>query len=207
MVKILNIIFLISFLIIIINCIGICNKLTNVPPESEFHCSGLKIDSLMNMDDKYCCYWSFKDNITNKIISRCSSIDENQYNNLDEYILNKRKIYNNLDIKCVENQKIFCNNIVLNEEEINDCKALAIPNSKDIYCCRWKFEDSKNYNKKNNYCASINKFEYLNIKKYVEYKNKDPEQRYENLEIECLSNFISDINVYSFLLLIIYLFL
>ena len=203
----LKILILINFQILIIDCYTLCNKETNLPPSSEYHCSGLIIDKLTNNNDKYCCYWNFIDNSTNKEINRCSSINENQYNNLDEYIFNKTKKYKNLNIKCVESQEIFCSNIVLDEEEINDCSKLKISNLKDKYCCKWRFEDSKNYNKKNDYCASINKFEYLNIKQYIKYKNEDPEQRYEKLEIECKGKFIHFLNLKKVLYILLFLFL
>ena len=182
--KILKIFIICYFQILFIKCLSLCNKETNSPPYSEYHCSGLKIDPSTHKNDTYCCLWTFIDNYTNKERSRCSSINENQFTKLHEYIVNKTEKYTNLNIKCVQSQEIFCSNVVLNEEQIEECSILPVSNSKDKYCCRWKFEDAKNYNKKNDYCASINNFEYLNIKKYVKYKNDDPEQRYNNLKID-----------------------
>ena len=50
--------------------------------------------------------------------------------------------------------------------------------------------------KKNDYCASINEFEYLNIKEYIKYKSEDKSQRYDNLEIDCREYFISFSKMY-----------
>ena len=58
MSKSLKIIFFICLEIIIITCFTLCNKQTNLPPSSEYDCSGLIIDQLTNKDDKYCCYWN-----------------------------------------------------------------------------------------------------------------------------------------------------
>ena len=193
------------FQIMLIKCITVCNKNTNVPPTSEYHCSGLKIDTSLDLykDDKYCCFWTYMDSATNKVINQCSSINEKQFNELDEYIYNKTLgKYKGLDIKCVEDQKIYCSNVVLDEEEISNCNDLAIYIPKDKYCCRWMFEDSENYMKKNDYCASINDFEYLNIKQYIEYKTEDPEQRYNNLKIDCKGEYISSLKLYILSLLL-----
>jgi len=206
MFKYIKIFFIINFQIIYINCVAFCNKETNLPPSSEYHCSGLEINNITNGDDKYCCFWKFIDNITNKEITRCASISEDQFKNLDEYINYKSTKYKNINIKCAESQNIYCSNIVLDEEQITECKDLPIYNSKDKYCCRWTFEDSDNYNKKNDYCASINEFEYLNIKQYIKYKNEDPEQRYEKLQINCEAKYILNLNYY-FIYLILSLFL
>ena len=46
----------------------------------------------------------------------------------------KRNSYQDLVIKCVEDQKIFCSNVVLDEDEINNCNILAI----NILCCEYK---------------------------------------------------------------------
>ena len=197
---------IINFQSLLINCFPLCNKETNVPPSSEYHCSGLLINNITNTNDKYCCLWTFTDNSSNKEIRRCSSIDEEQFNNLDEYIKIKAQKYNDLTIKCDKSQRIFCSNIVLDEENASDCNNLPISNLKDKYCCRWTFEDSQNYQKKNDYCASINEFEYLNIKQYIKYKNEDPEQRYEKLQINCEAKYILNLNYY-FIYLILSLFL
>ena len=208
MSKSLNIIFLICLEIIFITCFTICNKQTNLPPSSEYDCSGLLIDQFTNKDDKYCCYWHFVDQTTQKEVNRCSSINEYQFNNLDNYTMVKRNSYQDLVIKCVEDQKIFCSNVVLDEDEINNCNILAISNEKDKYCCRWKFEDKNNYNKKNDYCASINKFEYLNIKRYIEYKVEDPDQKYAKLSIDCIGKFtfMKKIKVFLNILLLFFLY-
>ena len=208
MFKNLQIFFIIiQIQLLLINCFPLCNKETNVPPNSEYHCSGLIIDNITNTNDKYCCLWTFTDISSNKEIKRCSSINEEQFENLNEYINNKREKYNDLNIKCVKNQNIYCSNIVLDEEQTSDCNKLLISNSKDKYCCRWTFEDSENYQKKNDYCASINQFEYLNIKQYIKYKNEDPEQRYENLQIDCKATFIKNLIIFCFLYMIISLIL
>ena len=208
MLKYIKILFIIiDFQLILINCFPLCNKETNVPPYSEYHCSGLIIDNITNTNDKYCCLWTFTDNLSNKEIKRCSSINENQFKNLKEYTKNKTEKYNDLNIKCIKSQNIFCSNIVLDEEQTSDCKQLPISNSKDRYCCRWTFEDSENYQKKNDYCASINQFEYLNIKQYIKYKNEEPDQRYEKLQIDCKAKFIEYLNIFCFLFLILSLIL
>ena len=208
MLKYIKILFIIiDFQLILINCFPLCNKETNVPPNSEYHCSGLIIDNITNTNDKYCCLWTFTDNLSNKEIKRCSSINENQFKNLKEYTKNKTEKYNDLNIKCIKSQNIFCSNIVLDEEQTSDCKQLPISNSKDRYCCRWTFEDSENYQKKNDYCASINQFEYLNIKQYIKYKNEEPDQRYEKLQIDCKAKFIEYLNIFCFLFLILSLIL
>ena len=201
---IINIIMIFSLsLLTIINCLSLCNKETNLPPTSEYHCSGLKIDNSTNANDLYCCYWSFYVNTTNKNIGRCSSINSFQFTHLNEYITNKTKQYNKLNIKCVEDQKIYCSNIILDEEQTTNCRELPISNSKDKYCCRWTFEDTDNYNKKNDYCASINEFEYLYIKEYITYKVEDPKQRYDKLKIDCKGSFL---HIYI-IIVILFLFL
>ena len=194
--KMIKILISIYFQIMIIKCEAVCNKETNLPPSSEFHCSGLKIDPNLNGNDKYCCYWTFIDSNTLKPINRCSSINKFQFDNLNEYIVNKTERYPNLDIMCTQDQKIYCSNVVLDEEQTANCNTLAIYDKKDKYCCRWKFEDSENYMKKNDYCASINEFEYLNIKEYIKYKSEDKSQRYDNLEIDCREYFISFSKMY-----------
>ena len=205
MLKMLKIFILCYFKILFIKCLYVCNKETDSPPFSEYHCSGLKINHLTHKDDIYCCLWTFIDNTINKEISRCSSLSEYQFSNLHEYILNKTEKYKDLNIKCIESQEIFCSNILLDEEQTEQCNILPVSDPKDKYCCRWTFEDSNNYNKKNDYCASINKFEYLNIKKYIKFKNEDPEQRYENLKIDCKSKFIHGFGISEILFLIIIL--
>ena len=207
MSKLLKIIFFICLEIFIITCFTLCNKQTNLPPSSEFDCSGLLIDQLTNGDDIYCCYWQYIDQKTQKEVSRCSSINEYQFNNLDNYTMRKSENYQDLVIKCVEDQKIFCSNVVLDEDEINNCSGLAISDEKDKYCCRWQFEDKNNYNKKNDYCASINKFEYLNIKRYIEYKVEEPNQKYDKLSIDCGGKLLSIKKIKNFLNILLFIFL
>ena len=204
MSSIIKIFTLIFFQIIYISCHAICNKETNQSPTSKFHCSGLKIEPTTNLGDTHCCLWKFIDE-ENKEITRCSSISEDQYNNLDLYIEKKRNMtqYNQLEIECTKDQSLYCSNIVLDEEDIADCSTLAIPFEGDSFCCRWKFKDSENYNKNNNYCASINEFEYYNIKSYVSYKNDHPLQRYDQLSIDCANKFLGLTEVLYLLFLIL----
>ena len=189
MSPIIKIITLLLFQIIYISCNAKCNKETILPPSSKYHCSGLKIENMTNGDDTHCCLWKYIDQ-GNKEVSRCSSINENQYNDLTGYIKRKSGDYNNLEIECTDDQKLYCSNVVLDEEDIPDCSKLAISIEDDKFCCRWKFKDSDNHNKNNNYCASINEFEYMNIKSYVRYKNDHPRQRYDYLSIDCINNFL-----------------
>ena len=147
----------------------------------------------------------YVDQKTLKEVSRCSSINEYQFNNLDNYTIVKRENYQDLVIKCREDQKLFCSNVVLDEDEINNCNSLAISDKKDKYCCRWQFEDTSNYNKKNDYCASINKFEFLNIKRYIEYKVEDPDQKYDKLTIDCGGKFKKTKGFLNILLLFFYI--
>ena len=120
---------------------------------------------MTNHGDTHCCLWKYIDQ-ENKQTARCSSISEDQFNNLDAYIERKRNNsqYNQLEIECTSDQKLYCSNVVLDEEDIADCSQLAISFEDDSYCCKWKFKDSENHNKNNKYCASINEFEYYNIK-------------------------------------------
>ena len=193
MSTIIKIIALVYFQIIYINCNAKCNKETILPPSSKYHCSGLVIEDMTNSGDTHCCLWKFIDK-GNKEITRCSSINQAQFDDLSGYIEKKRKsnnsIYNELEIECVKDQQLYCSNVVLDEEDIPDCSKLAIYIEDDKYCCRWKFKDSKNHHKSNNYCASINEFEFLNIKSYVTYKNDHPDQRYDELSIECINKFL-----------------
>ena len=208
MEKLIQILFIIFVQITVINCSVSCNKETNLPPFLEYHCSGLPINNATNKGDKYCCLWTFIDNLTQKEINRCSSISESQFKNLTQYIEKKRgQNYTNLNIKCVEDQQFYCSNIVLDEEQITNCSELQIYNDDDKYCCRWTFEDSNNYQKKNDYCASINKFEYMNIKKYIQYKNNDPDQRYDNLKIDCKEKYLSLLIIFRILFLQVLLIL
>ena len=167
-----------------------CSKLTNLKPFSKYHCSGLNIS---DKADKYCCFWQYTEPNTNETISRCSSISESQFSNFDAYLVKKRndpRYSPDLTIECTEDQSLYCSNVVLDEEDIKNCSALKLDQEDDMYCCRWIYKDSKNNYKKNNYCASINEFEYLNVEAYVRYKNQHPLQRYDDLTIDCLSHFL-----------------
>ena len=200
----IKIITLVFFQIIYISCNARCNKETDQSPTSKYHCSGLIIEPMTNEGDTHCCLWKYIDQ-ENKEITRCSSINQIQYDNLDAYIETKRtkNQYNQLEIECTKDQKLYCSNIVLDEEDIPDCSGLAISFEGDSYCCRWKFKDSENHNKKNNYCASINEFEYYNIKSYISYKNDHPLQRYDELSIDCSNNFLRLKDVLYLLFLIL----
>ena len=188
---IFKIYFLLNIFIDTIYCEAFCNKHTYLAPETEYHCSGLKINQISNEGDKYCCLWKFFDLIENKTIIRCSSISEIQYEKLDEYIQRKTaEKYPNLEIKCTDDQILYCSNYVLDEQDIEDCSKLGIPFEKDKFCCRWNYKDSTNNYKVNNYCASINEYEYLTIEYYIRYKNDAPDQRYDELTIDCFGTFI-----------------
>ena len=111
--------------------------------------------------------WKYFNKIANKTVTRCSSINLNQYNNLDQYIARKTVNYTNLDIKCVNDQKLYCSNIVLDEEEPENCEELKISSAGDTHCCEWYL---KNSNKEvSNYCASIDNYQYETIKNYIKY--------------------------------------
>ena len=185
---ILKMFFLIFYKILYIYCEVKCNKETNLSPSSKYHCSGLSIDGNTNKGDKYCCLWTFIEN--SKKINRCSSISENQFLNLTEYIKRKSKNYTNINIECTQDQYLYCSNVVLDEEDIDDCSKLPIYIEDDMFCCRWQYKDSTNNHKNNNYCASINEFEYLNINYYIRYKNDHPDQRYDDLTIDCKSQIL-----------------
>ena len=197
-----NVLLIIYSQILSIYCVTFCNKVTNLSPTIEQHCSGLKISQYSNPDDKYCCLWQYVDESQNQTVTRCSSISESQYNNLTSYIKRKRSTYKDLIIKCTEDQKLYCSNVVLDEDIIEDCRALKISIDGDKYCCRWNYKDSTNHDKNNNYCASINEYEYLTIKDYIRYKTTHPLQRYDELTINCISRFIK-ISLTLFLLFII----
>ena len=184
-----------------INCKALCNKLTNLAPETEYHCSGLEIDKYTKPDDKYCCLWIFFDLKENKTITRCSSINQNQLKYLDSYIVNKTVNYTDLEIKCREDQLVYCSNVVLDEENIEDCSTLGISFEKDKFCCRWNYKDSTNNYKINDYCASINEYEYLTIDSYIRYKNDAPNQRYDELTIDFKGKFIKKYEIFYLLLL------
>jgi hypothetical protein len=206
MSSIIKIITLASFLIIYINCNAKCNKETILPPSSKYHCSGLIIENMTNSGDTHCCLWKYIDQ-GNKETTRCSSISQIQFDTLSQYIQKKRNNsnynYTQLEIECTKDQKLYCSNVVLDEEDIKNCSELKISIEDDKFCCRWKFKDSKNHHKNNNYCASINEFEYLNIKSYVTYKENHPDQRYDELSIDCVNKFLKRKELLNLLFLII----
>ena len=180
-----------------------CNKMANTKPFSEYHCSGLNIDV---EGDSLCCLWEFKDT-ENQTVSRCSSIREDQFKNLTGYIEKKKKQnYFDLKIKCVEDQRIYCSNVLLDPEDINDCSQLPIYDTKDLYCCKWKFKDSTNNDKKNEYCASISEYQYITIDDYIPYKEEKSKGKYKKLSIYCSCVYIN-INLVLYILLFTSLFL
>jgi len=186
--------FLFNFKFSTIYCKVFCNKQTTLPPENKYHCSGLEISETGNtIGDTHCCYWQFFDKDENKTKARCSSISKSQFDNLDAYI--KKKVnkdnYTDLKIECTDDQKLYCSNVVLDEEEsIDNCTDLKISIEDDKFCCRWIYKNSKSHYKINNYCASINEYEYLTIKDYIRYKNDHPNQRYDELTIDCLGKYL-----------------
>ena len=165
---------IIFYILSIINCVLLCNKQTFYSPESKYDCSGLEIDSLT--EDKFCCFWKYT--VDEKTINRCSSINDYQFNNLKEYIAKKREAYKDLEIKCTEDQKLYCNNILLEDE---DCSKLKIADENDKYCCKWKYKDSLD-NKNYEYCASISEKEFLNL---TDYTNNLNNKEYSDLTIDC----------------------
>ena len=198
---IFKIYFLLNIFIDTIYCEYFCNKYSYFSPETEYHCSGLKINP--NKGDECCCLWKFFDLGENKTITRCSSISRDQYNNLDGYIQRKSSNYSNLEIRCTDDQILYCSNIVLDEEDFKDCSKLGIPFKDDKFCCKWHYKDSTNNYKVNDYCASINEYEYLTIEYYIRYKNDAPDQRYDDLTIDCLGTFIKIYEFFFLLLLFI----
>ncbi len=186
-----------------IKCYDIqCSSETDGHPSSAFHCSGLNIKK---EGDSHCCLWKFYDKESNTNVSRCSSISESQYINLHEYIYNKTVNYSNLDIQCSGDQRIYCSNILFDQEYIPDCRKLPVSDKKDKFCCRWKFKDNTNDGKKNSYCASINEYQYLTIEHYVDYKEMKGNGRYDDLEIDCFSRYITRGIVFYILLLFVIL--
>ena len=178
-----------------------CSRDTDGHPSSKFHCSGLNI---INEGDSHCCYWTYYDKDNNKNASRCSSISQNQYNNLHEYIYNRTVKYPNLDIQCVGDQRLYCSNVLFDQQHIDDCGKLPVSDPKDSYCCRWKFKDNTNNGKMNNYCASLSEYQYETINDYIDYKEDKGRGRYVDLSIECLAFFIKptlELYILLFLLL------
>ena len=117
----IKILFLVFSLILFVSSIPYYNKELYNSPDSEYHCSRLTVNDNLNISDAHCCFWKFTDPETIETIKRCSSIGQNQIDGLNEYIANKAKQYKNLEIKCTENQNLYCNNPVLDDEEIDDC--------------------------------------------------------------------------------------
>ena len=181
-----------------------CNKMNIEFPRSEFDCSGLEITNSNGGNDTHCCIWTYIDNDTNEKKARCSSIDQKQFNNLTAYIERKKKNYTELDIKCTEDQKLYCSNMLYDQESINDCRTLKISQSSDSYCCRWKFKDYKNNNKKMNYCASISEYQYITIEEYIKYKENKKSSKYSDLSIDCSAKLFNIFfSKYLFLILLI----
>ena len=202
--KFLLFFFLFNYKSLIIFCAVYCNKQTTLPTENKYHCSGLNISRVGNsIHDTHCCYWQFFDKEENRTKARCSSIDRSQFNNLTSYINKKESSgqYKDLKIECTADQSLYCSNVVLDEEDIEDCSKLKVSIEDDKFCCRWNYKDSTNNHKTNDYCASINEYEYLTIGDYVRYKNDAPNQRYDELTIDCFGGFLK---IYEFLYLLLY---
>lgn len=178
-----------------------CSKATDGKPSSPFHCSGLNITE---PGDSHCCLWKFYDKQNNKNMTRCSSIREDQYQNLHGYILNRTSKYPNLDIQCSGDQTLYCSNILFDQEHIDNCQKLPISDAKDRYCCRWSFKDNTNNGKSNYYCASITDYQYITINDYLDYKEKHGNGRYDDLSIDCEDFFI---NLSSSLYILLFIFL
>ena len=184
-----------------------CNKINVEFPRSEFDCSGLEIINPNGTNDTHCCLWTYVDDNTNENKARCSSIDQAQFNNLTGYIERKKVNYTKLDIKCTEDQKLYCSNMLYDQEHINDCRTLKISQASDSFCCRWKFKDNKNNNKKMNYCASISEYQFITIEEYIKYKENKKDSKYGDLSIDCSAQFINIFfSKYLFLALLICLF-
>ena len=178
-----------------------CNKIYSETPFSPYHCSGLNI----SIDgDTHCCLWKFYDDDAKENVTRCSSLDSEQFQNLTKYIQKKitKDNYTNLEIQCADQETLYCSNILFDQESINDCNKLKIYDKSDSYCCRWKFNDKKNNNKRNDYCASITEYQYITIEEYVKYKEGKTNSKYDGLTIDCSSKFI---NIFSLRYLILML--
>ena len=177
-----------------------CSKYLDSKPTSMYHCSGLNVT---DPGDSHCCIWKYYDTTENTSVSRCSSISQKQFDDLDNYIERKKSKYQDLVIECTKDQALYCSNILFDQEHLDNCN-LPIYDKKDIYCCRWKFKDNTNDGKKNSYCASINEYQYLTIEHYVDYKEMKGNGRYDDLEIDCFSRYITRGTVfYIFLLFVI----
>ena len=91
-----------------------CNKIYSETPFSPYHCSGLNISV---EGDTHCCLWKFYDNDSKENVTRCSSIDSEQFQNLTKYIQKKitRDNYTNLDIQCADQETLFCSNVLFDQ--------------------------------------------------------------------------------------------
>ena len=186
-----------------IKCINVqCSSDTDGKPSSKYHCSGLIINQ---PGDSHCCLWKFVDTNTNKSVTRCSSISEKQFNDLDAYILKKSSNYNDLEIECTADQEVYCSNILLDQEHISNCNELPIYDTKDKFCCRWQFTDNTYDQKSNDYCASINEYQFITIQLYVNYKEKKGNGRYDALSIDCFGVYINNLKKFLYILLLTYL--
>ena len=177
-----------------------CNNKTRIVPDSKYQCSGLKID---DKNDNHCCLWKFTSPKTNKTVSRCSSISESQYSELDKYISKKRSNgnYSDLTIQCTGDDALYCSNELLDDEKIDDCSHLKTY-GEDTFCCKWEYKDAKS-NMKKKYCASMKQFEFNNIEEYIKYKNIYADNIYKDLKINCFYQFLKDNFVIQILLLLL----
>ena len=192
-----------SLIIYYIECHNVqCSRNTEGKRLSKYHCSGLNI---IDDGDSHCCFWKYNDITTNNSIVRCSSVNQNQFDDLDGYIESRLYKYGNLEIECTEDQKIYCSNPLFDEEHISNCNELAIYDTKDKYCCRWRFTNKTYDSKSYDYCASINEYQYITIKDYVKYKEKQGAGNYDDLSIDCFGVYINILRKILYLLLLIYL--
>ena len=65
---------------------------------------------------------------------------------------------------------------------------MKIADKKDKYCCKWKYYDENNNDKKMDYCASLSEYQYRTISDYINFK--EDTSHYDDLNIDCLGNFI-----------------
>ena len=179
-----------------------CSRDTEGKPSSKYHCSGLNI---IDEGDTHCCLWKFNEIKTNQSVIRCSSISESQYNDLDGYIQSRLYKYGNLEIECTDDQEVYCSNVLLDQEHISNCNELPVYDKKDKYCCRWTFTDNTYDSKSNDYCASINEYQFITILQYVNYKKDKGEGRYDDLSIDCFGVYIYNLRKILYLLLLSYL--
>ena len=109
-----------------------CGGTKNNDPRSKYECAGLIKDS----GKTHCCLFNASDS---KL--KCEPLNNTEYGNLEEHTTKKKNEmnYSYLYIDCAENETIYCSNILLDQDSNFDCKSLKIYESKDEYCCRWKF--------------------------------------------------------------------